>query len=207
MKCINCLAAAVMVLLAASRADAQTSPAGASNNSDTASDDRMAPDHIVVVIFENHSYGDIIGNAAAPNFTALAAAGANFMNSPSDPFAAYSGSHAVRHPSQPNYLELYSGSNQGTVQDGHPGSTSEPFSSPPPFTTPNLGAALRNAGFSFATYSQTMPSVGFDGDSSGAYQRKHNPVTNWINDSNPTANQLPSSVNQPFTTFQTIANS
>jgi hypothetical protein len=37
--------------------------------------------------------------------------------------------------------------------------------------------------------------------------RKHNPVTNWMNDTNPTANQYPSSLNQPFTTFQDIANS
>ncbi len=164
-------------------------------------------DHIVVVIEENHSFGDIIGNSAAPNINALAASGANIVNASTDLQGNTSGSHAVRHPSQPNYLEFYSGSNQGTIQDGHPGSTSEPFSSPPPFTTPNLGAALRNGGYSFATYSQTMPSVGFDGDSSGAYQRKHNPVANWMNDTNPTANQLPSSVNQPFTTFQDIANS
>ena len=164
-------------------------------------------DHIVVVIEENHSFGDIIGNSAAPNINALAASGANIVNASTDPQGNTSGSHAVRHPSQPNYLELYSGSNQGTIQDGHPGSTSEPFSSPPPFTTPNLGAALRTAGFSFATYSQTLPSVGFDGDSNGAYQRKHNPVTNWMNDVNPTANQYSSTLNQPFTTFQQIANS
>jgi hypothetical protein len=164
-------------------------------------------DHIVVVIEENHSFDDIIGSSAAPNINALAASGANIGNASTDPQGNTSGSHAVRHPSQPNYLELYSGSNQGTIQDGHPGSTSEPFSSSPPFTTPNLGAALRNAGFSFATYSQTLPSVGFDGDSNGAYQRKHNPVTNWMNDVNPTANQYPSTLNQPFTTFQQIANS
>jgi len=164
-------------------------------------------DHIVVVIEENHSFGDIIGNSAAPNINALAASGANIVNASTDPQGNTSGSHAVRHPSQPNYLEFYSGSNQGTIQDGHPGSTSEPFSSPPPFTTSNLGAALRNAGFSFATYSQTLPSVGFDGDSSGEYMRKHNPVTNWMNDTNPTANQYPSSLNQPFTTFQDIATS
>src|ERR1700704_1787378 len=142
-------------------------------------------DHIVIVIEENHSFSQIIGSSAAPNINALAAAGANIVNASTDPNSNISGSHAVRHPSQPNYLELYSGSSQGTIQDGHPGSTSEPFSSPPPFTTPNLGAALRNAGFSFAAYSQTMPSVGFDGDSFGGspgYQRKHNPVANWMKD-------------------------
>jgi len=168
----------------------------------------LAFDHIVIVIEENHSFGDIIGNSGAPNINALAAAGANIINDPlTDPSGSMTGSHAVRHPSQPNYLELFSGSNQGTIQDGHPGSTGEPFSSVPPFTTPNLGAQLRNAGFNFATYSQGLPSVGFDGDSNGAYQRKHNPVANWMNDISPTANQLPSSVNLPFTAFQEIANS
>jgi hypothetical protein len=37
--------------------------------------------------------------------------------------------------------------------------------------------------------------------------RKHNPVANWVNDTDPTTNQLPSAVNQPFTSFQDIANS
>jgi len=168
-------------------------------------------DHVVVVIFENHSYADIIGNPAAPNFNALAASGANFLPASDDPAGVMSGSHAVRHPSQPNYLEFYSGSNQGVVQDGRPGTTQEPFSSSPPFTTPNLGAALRNAGYRFATYSESLPSVGYDGDSyttdptQNQYQRKHNPVANWVNDANPSVNQLPSSVNQPFTTFQNMS--
>ena len=168
-------------------------------------------DHVVVVIFENHSYTQIIGSPAAPNFNALAAKGAIFAPASSDPTAAMSGSHAVRHPSQPNYLELYSGSNQGVFQDGRPGTTQEPYSSPLPFTTPNLGAALRNGGYSFATYSESLPSVGYDGDSystnptQNQYQRKHNPVANWTNDVKPTLNQLPSSVNQPFTTFQKMS--
>src|SRR5438270_6913149 len=159
-------------------------------------------DHIVVVIEENHSFGQIIGSTAAPNINELAAVGANIVNAANDSQGNISGSHAVRHPSQPNYLELYSGSNQGVLTDSHPGTSSEPLSSPPPFDTANLGAQLRNAGFSFATYSQTLPSVGFDGDASGPYQRKHNPVANWMNDASATANQLPSTVNQPFTTFQ-----
>jgi phosphatidylinositol-3-phosphatase len=162
-------------------------------------------DHIVVVIEENHSFSDIIGNSQAPNINSLAASGAMIINASTDPEANISGSHAVRHPSQPNYLELYSGNNQGTIQDGRPGTSNEPFTTAPPWDLPNLGAALRNAGFRFVTYSQSLPSVGFNGDSSGEYMRKHNPVTNWMNDLHPTANQLPSTVNQPFTKFQQIA--
>src|ERR1700720_3663173 len=69
-------------------------------------------DHIVVIIEENHSFSDIIGNSAAPNINALAASGANIVNASTDPNGSTTGSHAVRHPSQPNYLELYSGGSQ-----------------------------------------------------------------------------------------------
>src|SRR6185295_2535041 len=114
MKTINRLAAVVMSLLAVFSAGTQTASALGSNDFGTTSTDRAVPDHVVVVIFENHSYADIVGNTAAPTFTALAAAGANFVTSPLDPTGAISGSHALRHPSQPNYMELFSGNSQGT---------------------------------------------------------------------------------------------
>ena len=168
-------------------------------------------DHVVVVIFENHSYEQIIGNPQAPNFNALAANGANFLPASTDPQGNTSGSHAVRHPSQPNYLELYSGSNQGTIQDGRPGTSEEPFTTGLPFNTPNLGAALFNAGYSFVTYSESLPYTGFNGDSyttvegRNQYERKHNPVANWMNSSNRTINQLPPSVNKPFSAFRKLS--
>ena len=58
------------------------------------------PDHVVVVIEENHSYSQIIGSPSAPYINQLAQAGASFTNS-----------HGIEHPSQPNYLDLFSGSN------------------------------------------------------------------------------------------------
>ncbi len=162
----------------------------------------VRPDHIVIVIMENHSFGQIIGSPEAPHINALAAEGASIVNGPMDPAGLHSGSHAVRHPSQPNYLELFSGNNQGTIQDGHPGTSSEPFTSPPPFATPNLGAALRHAGYTFATYSEDLPSVGSDDDGGGGssgYQRKHNPAVNWQSaDAGPANNHLPPELNQPF---------
>ena len=160
--------------------------------------------------FRNHTYSQIIGNPDAPNFTALAGAGANIRNAPGDPYATNSGAHALRHPSQPNYLELYSGTNHGMIDNGYPGPPDEPLAPLPPFDRPNLGSALRNAGFSFATYSLNLPYAGFDGvvyttdPYVSQYERKHNPVANWINATNPTGNYLPPSANQPFTTFQNI---
>src|SRR6185295_19491412 len=75
------------------------------------------PDHIVVCIMENHPYASflpnnqIIGNASAPyiNALAMAAGAANFTSS-----------LAIEHPSQPNYLDFYSGSNQGITDDNKP---------------------------------------------------------------------------------------
>jgi phosphatidylinositol-3-phosphatase len=165
------------------------------------------PDHVVIVIMENKSFGQIIGNVAAPNINALATEGASIVNAPGDPNALTSGSHALRHPSQGNYLELFSGNNQGVLADGRPGTASEPYSAPLPFNTPNLGASLIAAGFTFATYSEGPASVGFNGDASSSvpgqnqYERKHNPAANWQAADAPANNHLPPEINRPFTAF------
>ena len=60
------------------------------------------PAHTVVVMLENHDFSQFVGNPSAPfiNHT-LIPGGLLFANS-----------HGVEHPSQPNYLDLFSGSNQ-----------------------------------------------------------------------------------------------
>jgi phospholipase C len=124
-------------------------------------------DHIVVVIEENHSFSEVVGNADAPFISSLAAGGATLTQS-----------FAVTHPSQPNYLALFSGSTQGVTSDACPHA----------FTAENLGHQLLAAGHTFAGYSESMPSVGFTGCTSGRYARKHNP---WVNFSNvPAADNL-----------------
>jgi len=142
-------------------------------------------DHVVVVIEENHAQTQIIGNAAqAPYINGLATGGISFNNF-----------FAITHPSQPNYLQFFSGSAQGV--------TSDTTASNVPFTTANLGAAVRAAGFSYAGYSESQPSIGYTGDSAttvagqNQYMRKHNPWVNWQSAS-PSGNQLPTSVNQPY---------
>ncbi len=57
------------------------------------------PAHVVVVIFENHAERQVMNQPNAPYLTSLANTGAQFTNS-----------HAVAHPSQPNYIALFSGS-------------------------------------------------------------------------------------------------
>jgi acid phosphatase len=131
-----------------------------------------------VVIGENTSAGSVFGSASAPYINALANAGAKFTNS-----------FAITHPSQPNYLQLYSGSNQGITDDSYINVK---------FTTANLGRELINAGRTYTTYSEGLPSVGYDDASSGLYVRKHNPAANWMGTG---TNQIPATTNQPFTAF------
>ena len=146
------------------------------------------PDHVVIVIEENHSYSEIIGVSAAPYINNTLAAGGALMTS----------SYAISHPSQPNYIAFFSGSTQGVTTDNvYPHSM---------FTAPNLGEKLLYAGFTFGGYSETMPSVGYDGASAGSgsatYQRKHNPWGNWQDSTIPLPpNKLPPSVNMPYAGF------
>lgn len=150
-----------------------------------------APSHVVIVMMENHSYGQIIGSPDAPYINnVLVANGALLTNS-----------HAIEHPSQPNYLDFFSGSNQGVTNSATPTNI--------PFATPNLGALLLGKSLTFVTYSESLPSVGFNGDAyttvpgENQYQRKHNPAANWQASDAPASNHLPPTVNQPFTAFPT----
>ena len=136
------------------------------------------PNKVVIVIEENKSFSSIIGNPDAAYINSLAAAGANMIDS-----------YQVASPSQPNYIALFSGSVNGTAGSD----ATFPHSK---FTGPNLGRNLINAGYSFGGFSETLPSIGYDGDSftgpDGSYKRKHNPWVNWQDATVPLpANKLP----------------
>ena len=122
-----------------------------------------------MVIFENEDPENIVGGPQAPYLTSLAGSGATFTDG-----------HGETHPSQPNYLALFSGSTQGVTDD----------SCPQTFSGPNLAAQLDGAGRTFIGYSEDMPGADYAGCRTGRYARKHNP---WVDFPN-----LPPSVNQPF---------
>ncbi|MDT0461530.1 alkaline phosphatase family protein [Streptomyces gibsoniae] len=132
------------------------------------------PDHVVVVVFENHAYSQVIGSSSAPYLNSLKSGGANLTQS-----------YAETHPSQPNYFALFSGSTQGVTDDScyTPG-----FSS-----APNLASELIAAGRTWASYNETLPSQGSTTCSSGNYARKHNP---WFGFSN-----VPTSSAKTFAQF------
>jgi len=140
------------------------------------------PAHIVLVIDENQAYSSIIGSSSAPYINSL------LSDSNTALFTSmYANSSAA---SQPNYLYLFSGSDQGI--------TSNTISSNTPFTTCNIGASLLAAGKTFSGYCEGLPSVGYLGTSSGNYDRKHNPISDW---QGTLANNVPPSCNQPFSAF------
>ncbi|MBL1101752.1 alkaline phosphatase family protein [Streptomyces coffeae] len=121
------------------------------------------PDHVVVVVMENHSYSQVIGSSSAPYINnTLKAGGANLTQS-----------YGLTHPSEPNYYMLFSGSNQGRTDD-----SCVPVGS---LSAPNLASELSAAGKTWASYNESLPSQGSTVCSNGKYAQKHNP---WFGFSN-----------------------
>ncbi|WP_445548742.1 alkaline phosphatase family protein [Frankia sp. CiP1_Cm_nod2] len=136
------------------------------------------PDHVVVVVLENHAYSQVIGSSSAPYINSLKTGGANLT-----------ASYAITHPSQPNYMALFSGGTQGITSDScyTPG-----FSS-----AANLGSELIAAGLAWGSYNEGLPSQGSTicTNSSTKYARKHNP---WFGFSN-----VPTNTAHTFAQFPT----
>jgi acid phosphatase len=132
-----------------------------------------APVHTLVVMLENHNYTQVIGRRSAPYLNELARGGALFTDS-----------RAITHPSQPNYLALFSGSTQGVSGDD----------CPQHFTGSNLASELLAAGYTFTGYAEGLPGAGSDTCNVGtSYARRHVPWTNFSN--------VPPSLSKPFTAF------
>ncbi|MDQ1397381.1 MAG: phosphatidylinositol-3-phosphatase [Acidimicrobiaceae bacterium] len=109
----------------------------------------------MVIVLENHEFGDVIGNAAAPTINALAGR-----------YGSATRAFGTTHPSLPNYLELISGSTHGVTSD----CTSCTASGP------NLADQLDQKGIDWVALFEGMPSPCFTGASaSNGYAKKHNP--------------------------------
>ena len=127
-----------------------------------AADGVPALDHVIVIIMENHSYDEV----RTQTYTAsLIQNGTSFSDS-----------HGVTHPSQPNYLALWSGSTQGVTGDQCPAPGQ-------PFSGENLGHACEAAGLTWKAYSEDLPSAGSTDctANSSLYTRKHDPWTDFTN--------------------------
>ncbi|MEU4191866.1 alkaline phosphatase family protein [Kribbella sp. NPDC026611] len=169
------LTAAAVVLASATAITGTTVDAQAAPTSQAAAVPVF--DHIVLVMFENHAYSQISGSSSAPTFNSLAGQGAKFSQA-----------YGVTHPSEPNYLAIFSGKTQGVTDD----------SCPHTYSGSNLGSQLIAAGKTFKGYSESMPSDGYTGCSSGEYRRKHN---GWVNFTN-----VPATSNLRYSVFPSSAN-
>ena len=120
----------------------------------TAPTDRQPLSHVFVVVLENHSLNNTIGNANMPAINRLARQYGYAAN--------YTG---VAHPSLPNYVAMIAGSTMNMTSD-------DPSQR---FAGDNLALQLTRAGLSWRGYMQALPKDGSVADYAGTYGKKHNP--------------------------------
>ena len=133
-------------------------------------------DHVVLVIEENHSFGEVIGNASMP-----------YLNGKAQQYGLAAQYFATAHPSLPNYLMLTTGqmetfddSFSGVINDDH------------------VFRELNKAGKSWKVYAESLPQAGYLGGDAFPYLRHHNPAT-YFQDIQSDASQAANIV--PFTQF------
>ncbi|GAC1514933.1 MAG: hypothetical protein NVS2B16_22440 [Chloroflexota bacterium] len=116
--------------------------------------------HIYVIMMENSSYEDIIGNTTD----------APYINQLAQQYSFAANYYGVTHPSEPNYLAATAGDFFGLHADDQAKR----------YDTQNIVDQLESKGLTWATYQQGLPSTGatvdqFPATGSGLYVRKHNP--------------------------------
>ena len=144
--------------------------------------------HVYLIVFENKSENDVVGSTEAPYLAELMSRYGTAMDY-----------QAVAHPSQPNYLALFSGSTHDVDDD-----------SPHDLTAPNLADELESAGRTWRVQAEDYPahgcftgptaSGGLDGD--GLYVRKHDPAISFVSISRSPARCANI---QPLSTFDAAA--
>lgn len=120
------------------------------------------PDHVVIVIFENASYEVVMQQKNAKFLCQLAE---------SPHCASFTNSFGLVHPSQPNYIKLFCGQDEGVHDDSLPKKMY--------FRSPNLGRALIDKGLTFKGFAEDLPYKGYNGEKYHHYVRKHCPWVNW----------------------------
>ena len=117
--------------------------------------------HVYLIVMENKGYDNIVGNTHAPYINSLIADYGLATH--------YSG---VAHPSEPNYLALFSGSTQGVADDARHDLAGQ-----------NLADQLEAQGKTWKVFAQNVPLACYTGatatngeDGPGTYARKHEPA-------------------------------
>lgn len=127
------------------------------------------PDHVVIVIEENHPYLMIIKPGATDFINNLAMEGALLTNA-----------HAVGHPSQPNYYAIFAGKTFG-LDAMKPEDLGDKYVGHR-VSDENLASELAAKNLSFAAFEEGIPKTGYrGGNGNGGYAQRHNPWGNFSN--------------------------
>ena len=129
--------------------------------------------HVVLVVEENHSFSEVIGNASMP-----------YLNNLATNYGVATQYFADTHPSIGNYFML----STGVVV------TNNEAVPPPPVKIDNVIRELLAANKTWKSYAESLPSVGYLGGDVYPYAQHHNPFV-FIDDAN-----VPAQVNNivPF---------
>jgi phosphatidylinositol-3-phosphatase len=140
-------------------------PSAGSSASAGGSPTAIGPRRVWLIVMENRSYGQVIGEGDAPFINALAAR-----------YGLATDYHGVARPSQPNYLALISGSTHGVSDDGIHDVDAK-----------TLLDQLDAAGHSWHVYAENVPAGCYRGatarngpDGDGTYARKHEPAISFL---------------------------
>jgi acid phosphatase len=130
-----------------------------------------ASSHVVLIVEENHSYGEVVGNSAMPYFNSLI-----------KKYGLASKYYANTHPSIGNYFMLTTG--QIITNDDSFCST---------LAQDNMIRHLLTAGKTWKAYAESLPAAGYTGCGVYPYAKKHNPLAYFsdVADSNEKYNLVP----------------
>jgi acid phosphatase len=134
--------------------------------------------HVFLLVEENHSYSQVIGNAAMPYTNLLA-----------QQYALATQYYANRFNSLPNYFMLTVG-DLITMDDSFTGTV----------TADNVARAVTKAGKSWKIYAESLPNGGYTGQTVGPYGKDHNPFA-YFSDVQNSSSQASNIV--PFTQLAT----
>src|SRR5437764_5755950 len=109
--------------------------------------------HVCLVVEENHSYSQVIGNRSMP-----------YLNSLASKYGLATQYYADAHPSIGNYFMLTTGQIE-TLNDAFTGT----------ITDDNIVRELANANKTWRSYAESLPSTGYVGRDVYPYLKHHNP--------------------------------
>lgn len=150
---LSIILAGMLLFFAIGAIQPQRRVAPLANNVDTTTQ-LPAWEHIFVIVLENKSYDQVIGNTQA-----------SYLNTLAQQYGRATYSYGICHPSLPNYLALLGGDTFGVTNNCTNCTIDQP----------NLIDQVEAAGKSWRAYMEAMPAPCFLGDAPPLYRQKHNP--------------------------------